>query len=144
MSEGAGVLVLETETHAKNRGAKIYCELAGYGASDDAFHITQPSPGGVGAYKAMEKAIINAELNIDQIDYINAHNGGIQMYAGLGNIVGWGNTAQHIAYVMQTYGMADAVYGGSSMDFADEYGFKTNDEAWTMWDKAMEILGVYA
>ena len=73
LSEGSGMLVLESETHAKNRGAEILAELAGYGASDDAFHITQPSPGGLGAYKAMEKAIINAKLNIDQIDYINAH-----------------------------------------------------------------------
>jgi len=73
LSEGSGMLVLESETHAKNRGAEILAELAGYGASDDAFHITQPSPGGMGAYKAMEKAIINANLNIDQIDYINAH-----------------------------------------------------------------------
>ena len=57
LSEGSGMLVLESEIHAKNRGAEILAELAGYGASDDAFHITQPSPGGIGAYKAMEKAI---------------------------------------------------------------------------------------
>ena len=73
LSEGSGMLVLESETHAKNRGAEILAELAGYGASDDAFHITQPSPGGMGAYKAMEKAITNAKLNTNQIDYINAH-----------------------------------------------------------------------
>ena len=73
LSEGSGMLILESEIHAKNRGAEILAELAGYGASDDAFHITQPSPGGIGAYKAMEKAIINAKLNIDQIEYINAH-----------------------------------------------------------------------
>ena len=74
-----------------------------------------------------------------KIDYITAHNGGIQMYAGLGNIVGWGKTAQHIAYVMQTYGMADAVYGGSSMDFADEEGFNTYDGATNLWNEAIEI-----
>ena len=74
------------------------------------------------------------------IDYINAHNGGIQMYAGLDNIVGWGNTAQHIAYVMQTYGMADAVYGGSSMDFADEEGFDTYDGATKLWEKAVDMV----
>ena len=73
LSEGSGMLVLESETHAKIRGAEILAELAGYGASDDAFHITQPSPGGMGAYKAMEKAITNAKLNTHQIDYINAH-----------------------------------------------------------------------
>ena len=74
-----------------------------------------------------------------KIDYINAHNGGIQMYAGLDNIVGWGKTAKHIAYVMQTYGMADAVYGGSSMDFADEEGFNTYDGATNLWNEAIEI-----
>ena len=73
LGEGSGMLVIETETHAKNRGAAILAELAGYGSSDDAFHITQPSPGGKGAYKAMERAIINAGINIDQVDYINAH-----------------------------------------------------------------------
>ena len=73
LGEGSGMLVIETERHAKDRGAEILAELAGYGSSDDAFHITQPSPGGKGAYKAMEKAIINANLNIDEIDYINAH-----------------------------------------------------------------------
>ena len=76
------------------------------------------------------------------IDYINAHNGGIQMYAGLDNIVGWGNTAQHIAYVMQTYGMADAVYGGSSMDFADEEGFDNYDGAKLLWDEALAMVEV--
>ena len=73
LSEGSGMLVLESETHAKNRKAEILAELAGYGASDDAFHITKPAPGGMGAYKAMEKAIINANLNKEQINYINAH-----------------------------------------------------------------------
>ena len=73
LSEGAGMLVIETEKHAKNRGANILVELAGYGSSDDAFHITQPAPGGKGAYKAMEKAISDAKVNFDQIDYINAH-----------------------------------------------------------------------
>ena len=73
LSEGSGMLVIESEAHAKNRGAEILAELAGYGASDDAFHITQPSPGGMGAYKAMEKAINNAKLNTEQIDYVNAH-----------------------------------------------------------------------
>ena len=73
LSEGSGILVLESETHAKNRKAEILAELAGYGASDDAFHITQPAPGGMGAYKAMEKAILDANLNKEQINYINAH-----------------------------------------------------------------------
>ena len=73
LSEGAGMLVLESEEHALNRGATILAELAGYGSTDDAFHITQPAPEGEGAYKAMKKALDDAELNPKDIDYINAH-----------------------------------------------------------------------
>jgi len=74
-----------------------------------------------------------------KIDYITAHNGGIKMYAGFDNFVGWGKTAQHIAYVMETKGMADAVYGSSTMDFADEEGFDTRDGATNLWNEAIEI-----
>ena len=73
LGEGSGMLVIERESHAKNRGAHILAEIAGYGSTDDAFHITQPSKGGSGALKAMERAIKDAGLNIDDIDYINAH-----------------------------------------------------------------------
>ena len=73
LSEGAGILVIESEEHAMNRGAKILAELAGYGATDDAFHITQPAPKGVGAMKAMARAINDADLQPDDINYINAH-----------------------------------------------------------------------
>ena len=73
LSEGAGMIVIESEEHAKNRGAPILAELAGYGSTDDAFHITQPAPEGQGAYKAMEKAILDSNINPDDIDYINAH-----------------------------------------------------------------------
>ena len=73
LGEGSGMLVIERESHAKNRGASILAELAGYGSTDDAFHITQPSEGGSGALKAMERAITDAGLNTDDIDYINAH-----------------------------------------------------------------------
>ena len=73
LGEGSGMLVIEKESHAINRGANILAELAGYGATDDAFHITQPSIGGIGALKAMERAILDAKLNLDEIDYINAH-----------------------------------------------------------------------
>ena len=73
LGEGSGMLVIEKESHAINRGANILAELAGYGATDDAFHITQPSIGGIGALKAMERAILDAKLNLDDIDYINAH-----------------------------------------------------------------------
>ena len=73
LGEGSGMIVIETESHAKKRGANILAELAGYGSTDDAFHITQPSEGGMGALKAMERAVKDANLNLEDIDYINAH-----------------------------------------------------------------------
>lgn len=73
MGEGAGIVILETEEHAIARGAKIYCELAGYGATDDAYHITAPEPNAVASSKAMELAIKDAELKVEDIDYVNAH-----------------------------------------------------------------------
>ena len=73
MGEGAGILVLETEEHAKSRGATILGELAGYGATNDAFHVTQPAEGGAGAVKAMQLAIEDAGAKPEEVDYINAH-----------------------------------------------------------------------
>tara|TARA_B100000686_G_scaffold43588_1_gene45852 strand:- start:713 stop:1948 length:1236 start_codon:yes stop_codon:yes gene_type:complete len=73
MGEGAGLLVLETEEHAKSRGATILGELAGYGATNDAYHVTQPAEGGAGAVSAMQLAIKDAKASPENVHYINAH-----------------------------------------------------------------------
>ena len=73
MGEGAGVVVLEELEFAKKRGARIYAELKGFGLSGDAYHMTSPSPKGYGAKRCMMNALRNGKVNIDEVDYINAH-----------------------------------------------------------------------
>ena len=73
MGEGAGILVLESLEHARARGARAYCELAGYAATCDAYHITQPDPEGKGLSMAMRRALESASAPSDSVDYINAH-----------------------------------------------------------------------
>ncbi len=73
LSDGAGVMVLESLEHAEARGARIYAELAGFGMSGDAFHMTSPPEGGAGATQCMNAALADAKINADQINYVNAH-----------------------------------------------------------------------
>jgi len=79
LSEGAAVLILEEESHARKRGANIYAELLGYSATDDGYHITAPLPDGNGAAKAMQLALADAGIAEEKIDYINAHGTGTEL-----------------------------------------------------------------
>ena len=73
LGEGAGLMLLETEEHARRRGAEPICELCGYGASADAYHITAPSESGEGAARAMRRALDDARLPLEEVKYVNAH-----------------------------------------------------------------------
>tara|TARA_Y100001937_G_C7076526_1_gene310882 strand:+ start:162 stop:398 length:237 start_codon:yes stop_codon:yes gene_type:complete len=76
----------------------------------------------------------------NKVSFLAAHNGGIQMFAEGHSLVGWGNTPNSVAYVLKTKGMAEVIHGSSSMDFASEEGFDSDDGAHLLLKKALEIV----
>lgn len=107
LSDGAGIMVLEEYEHAKKRGAKIYAELAGFGMSGDAYHITSPSEGGKGAALCMRNALASAGVNPEQVHYINAH--------GTSTLAGDVAETQAIKSVFGDYSQRLAVSSSKSM-----------------------------
>ena len=75
-----------------------------------------------------------------KIDFLDAYNGGIRMYAGVGNLKGWANTAKGVAYTLKTCGIAKTMMGSSSMDFASEEGFETDEGAMLLLKRALELV----
>ena len=117
IGEGAGTLILETLTRAKRRGANIYAEVTGYGASSDAHHLTQPAPEGAGAQRAMKMALEDAKLDPTAIDYINAHGtstqvGDIEESRAIERVFGDHATSKKV-WVSSTKSMMGHLLGGA-------------------------------
>ncbi len=115
--EGSGILVLESLSRAKKRGAKIYAELTGYGASSDAYHLTQPAPGGEGAQRSMRMALKDAGVSPDQVDYINAHGtstpvGDVEESKAITSVFGSHATDKHV-WVSSTKSMMGHLLGAA-------------------------------
>lgn len=120
MSDGAGIVLLEEYEHAKKRGAKIYAELVGFGASGDAYHVAAPHPNGDGAFASMSSAIKMAGVKLEEIDYINAHgtstpNGDLAELAALQRLfgdslkAGVSSTKSSIGHALGAAGIIEAV-----------------------------------
>jgi 3-oxoacyl-[acyl-carrier-protein] synthase II len=117
IGEGAGTLILESLTRAKRRGATIYAEITGYGATSDAHHLTQPAPDGAGAQSSMRMALADAKLNPNQIDYMNAHGtstpqGDIQESRAIERVFGDHATSKKL-WVSSTKSMMGHLLGGA-------------------------------
>lgn len=127
IGEGAGVVVLEEYEHAKARGAKIYGEVIGYGLSGDAHHITSPAEDGNGGYRAMEAALKRAQINPEDVDYINAHGtstpvgDGIEfgavkrLFANALDSVSMSSTKSAIGHLLGAAGAVEAIYALKAM-----------------------------
>ncbi|WP_299178650.1 beta-ketoacyl-ACP synthase II [uncultured Neptuniibacter sp.] len=122
LGDGAGILVLEEYEHAKKRGAHIYCELAGFGMSDDAYHMTAPPESGEGAALSMSNAIADADLPVDKIHYINAHgtstpagdvaesNATKKVLGSAAEVVRMSSTKSMIGHLLGAAGAVEAIF----------------------------------
>lgn len=121
IAEGSGILILEELEHAKQRGARIYAEVVGYGMSGDAYHVTAPLADGNGAYRAMQEALSSAKMFADEIDYINAHGTStpagdvgelraVERLVGEGSGVSMSSTKSSIGHLLGAAGAVEAIF----------------------------------